>query len=387
MLGRAGRQAPEGSALRADLREIGEIAQTTLDNMRGLSQTLHPSILEDAGLERTIDWYLSTIERQLGLHVTYDRPAASRPVDSEVGIHVYRVLQESLSNVAKHAGVTDVRVRLEFDGALLQLEVEDRGKGLGTPAGRRGLGLVAMRERAALVGGTIDFLRPAAGVRGFVCECRSRLQDRRCLTARSRCCSPTTTVPCAGDSAMLEDDDAIAVVGEAANGDEAIAMAGQLNPAVVVMDVAIRHSGLAATRQIVASHPKIAVLMLSMHAEETLVRQALDSGARGYVLKNALDLDLAAAVKKIAAGETVLDPSLNKPASLKGERTHALTPRELEVLQLICSGMSNREVAEKLGLSVNTVAVHRANIMNALGVHKTAELVVYAITNGLVTLP
>ena len=187
---------------------------------------------------------------------------------------------------------------------------------------------------------------------------------------------------------MLEDDDAIAVVGEAANGDEAIAMAGQLHPAVVVMDVAMPGTnGLAATKQIVATHPNIAVLMLSMHAEETLVRQALDNGARGYVLKNALDLDLAAAVKKVAAGETVLDPSLNKPASLKGERTHALTPRELEVLQLICSGMSNREAAEKLGLSVNTVAVHRANIMNALGVHKTAELVVYAITNGLVTLP
>jgi len=187
---------------------------------------------------------------------------------------------------------------------------------------------------------------------------------------------------------LLEDDDAITVVGEAANGDEAVAMAAQLNPAVVVMDVAMPGTnGLAATKQIVASHPKIAVLMLSMHAEETLVRQALDSGARGYVLKNALDLDLAAAVKKVAAGETVLDPSLNKPAALRGERTHALTPRELEVLQLICSGMSSREVAEKLGLSVNTVAVHRANIMNAIGVHKTAELVVYAITNGLVTLP
>src|SRR3954471_25018167 len=187
---------------------------------------------------------------------------------------------------------------------------------------------------------------------------------------------------------MLEDDAAIAVVGEAANGDEAIAMAAQLKPAVVVMDVAMPGTnGLAATKQIVASHPTIAVLMLSMHAEDTLVRQALDNGARGYVLKNALDLDLAAAVKKIAAGETVLDPSLDKPAALKGERTKALTPRELEVLQLICSGMSNREVADKLGLSVNTVAVHRANIMNALGVHKTAELVVYAISKGLVTLP
>jgi len=186
---------------------------------------------------------------------------------------------------------------------------------------------------------------------------------------------------------MLEDDDAIAVVGEAASGGEAIAMSRSLRPDVVVMDVAMPGTnGLAAMKAIVAADPEIAVLMLSMHSEETLVRQALDSGARGYVLKNALDLDLAAAVKRVAAGETVLDPSVNKPASLKGERANALTPRELEVLQLICSGMSNREIAEELELSVNTVAVHRANIMSALGVHKTAELVVYAITNGLVTL-
>ena len=187
---------------------------------------------------------------------------------------------------------------------------------------------------------------------------------------------------------MLEDDEAIEVVGEAASGDEAIAMANRLAPAVVVMDVAMPGTnGLAAARKIVGDHPDVAVLMLSMHAEETLVKHALDSGARGYVLKNALDLDLASAVKRVAAGETVLDPSLSRPAALKGERTHALTPRELEVLQLICSGMSNREIADKLDLSVNTIAVHRANIMNALGVHKTAELVVYAITNGLVTLP
>ena len=187
---------------------------------------------------------------------------------------------------------------------------------------------------------------------------------------------------------MLEDDPAIAVVGEAANGDEAIALTAKLKPAVVVMDVAMPGTnGLAAMKQIVASQPSVAVLMLSMHSEETLVRQALDNGARGYVLKNALDLDLAAAVKKVAAGEKVLDPTLDKRGALKGERTQALTPRELEVLQLICSGLSNREIAEKLDLSINTVAVHRANIMNALGVHKTAELVVYAITNGLVTLP
>jgi DNA-binding NarL/FixJ family response regulator len=187
---------------------------------------------------------------------------------------------------------------------------------------------------------------------------------------------------------ILEDDQAIEVVGEAANGNEAIALTASLKPDVVVMDVAMPGTnGLAATKKILADSPRVAVLMLSMHSEETLVRQSLDTGVRGYILKNALDLDLAGAVKRVAGGETVVDPSVNKPPSLKGERTHGLTRRELEVLQLICSGMSNKEIAEKLELSVNTVAVHRANIMNALGLHKTAELVVYAISNGLVTLP
>ena len=144
-------------------------------------------------------------------------------------------------------------------------------------------------------------------------------------------------------------------------------------------------SGLAAIKVILEQRPSARILMLSMHSEETLVRQAMASGARGYVLKNALDLDLAAAVKKIAAGETVLDPAVARPAPLAGERAKRLTKRELEVLQLICNGLSNKEIASRLEVSVNTIAVHRANIMNALGVHKTAELVMYALQNGLVS--
>jgi len=163
MLHRAARHTPEGSDVRADLREISEIAQTTLDNVRGLSQTLHPSILEEAGLERTVDWYLSTIERQLGIAVMYERPASAIAVDSEIGIQVYRVLQESVSNIAKHAGVKQAIVRLGVSNAVLHLEIEDHGVGIAASPTRRGLGIVGMRERAALVGGTIEFLRPAGG--------------------------------------------------------------------------------------------------------------------------------------------------------------------------------------------------------------------------------
>lgn len=183
---------------------------------------------------------------------------------------------------------------------------------------------------------------------------------------------------------MLEDDPALRVVGEASDGEEAVRLAGELLPRVVVMDCAMPGtSGLVATRRILAANAGVAILMLSMHTEQTLVAQAMAAGARGYVLKSALDLDLAAAVKRVAAGETVLDPSVMPQPPLKGDAGHLLRPRELEVLQLICQGMSNRTIADRLGLSVNTVSVHRANIMSRLGVHKTADLVVYALRHGL----
>src|SRR5579864_2839321 len=187
---------------------------------------------------------------------------------------------------------------------------------------------------------------------------------------------------------MLEDEADIVVVGEAGSGDEAVQLARELEPQVIVMDCALPGtSGLAATRKILEMDPSKAILMLSMHSEDTLVRQALEAGARGYILKNAVDLELPAAIRKVASGQTVLDPQVARRASLKGERNEGLTPRELEILQLIVDGKSNKEIADQLKLSVNTVAVHRANIMDTLGIHKAAELVVYAIRNGLVNIP
>jgi len=187
---------------------------------------------------------------------------------------------------------------------------------------------------------------------------------------------------------MLEDEPDIDVVGEAADGKEAIRLAKRLRPQVIVMDCALPGvNGLAATRRILADFPSCAILMLSMHSEDTLVRQALDAGARGYVLKNAIDLELAAAIRRVVAGETVLEPGHARAAALKGEKPTGLTARELEILQMIVDGMSNKEIALDLALSANTVAVHRANIMAALGVHKTAELVAYAIRNGMVSVP
>jgi len=185
---------------------------------------------------------------------------------------------------------------------------------------------------------------------------------------------------------MLEDDPGIVVVGEAEDGHQAVQLAAELGPRVVVMDFALPSmNGAVAARQILRTAPETAILILSMHAEASYVRTCLEAGARGYLLKNAMDLEMVAAVKQVAAGQQVLDPRLGSLGQAK-DQAAPLTTRELEVLQLIVHGKSNKEIAAVLGLSANTVAVHRANIMQALGIHNTAELVVYAIRQGLVSI-
>jgi DNA-binding NarL/FixJ family response regulator len=185
---------------------------------------------------------------------------------------------------------------------------------------------------------------------------------------------------------MLEDEDDIVVVGEASDGQEAIDKARELAPGVIVMDFALPEmNGAAAARQILKTAPRTGILILSMHSEPSYVRTCLDAGVRGYLLKNAIDLELIDAVRKVAAGQQVLDPRL-EPVSQPDSAAPELTPRELQVLQLIVNGKSNREIAGILGLSANTIAVHRTNLMQALGIHNTADLVVYAIRNGLASI-
>ena len=186
---------------------------------------------------------------------------------------------------------------------------------------------------------------------------------------------------------MLEDDPGIVVTGEAADGHEAVEKATGLRPNVVVMDFALPSmNGAVATSLIRKSSPQTFVLILSMHSEANYVRSCMEAGAHGYLLKNALDLELVDAVKSVAVGKHVLDPRLGRFAELSEEDAPKLTARELEVLQLIVLGRSNREIATVLGVSANTINVHRANLMQTLNVHNTAELVVYAVRNGLVSI-
>jgi signal transduction histidine kinase len=164
MLQRAGKRIPPlDDALRGDFEEVREIVQSTLDKIRALSQALHPVVLDDAGLEGALNLYLPGFEKQTGIAVHYEKDGESRAVDRDVAIHVYRVMQEALNNVARHSKAFEAEVRLRFRPEALVLEVEDHGVGFGPAKEGRGMGLISMRERAELVNGTMEFVKHNGG--------------------------------------------------------------------------------------------------------------------------------------------------------------------------------------------------------------------------------
>jgi len=160
---RTGKNLPADSPVHADLQEVQGIAQSTLDNIRSLSQALHPVLLDEAGLVSTLDWYIPTVERQTGLVLHYEKSGDTYPVGASAGVQIYRVLQEALNNVARHSGAKEALIRLKFESTALVLEVEDHGKGFRPAEGQTGIGLVAMRERAEILGGSLKVSPLPAG--------------------------------------------------------------------------------------------------------------------------------------------------------------------------------------------------------------------------------
>ena len=186
----------------------------------------------------------------------------------------------------------------------------------------------------------------------------------------------------------------INIVGEAKTGREAVQLARRLKPAVVVMDIAMPMlNGLEATRQIRSADPSTKVLVLSMHSDSEYVEKVLEAGASGYLVKQTGASDLLTAIREIHRGNVFLSPSISRflvdqyRTALRTERPgvgHKLTPREVEVLQLVAEGMTNKQIASELAISVKTVEKHRQQVMDKLDIHDVAGLTRYAITSGII---
>jgi two-component system, NarL family, response regulator NreC len=195
---------------------------------------------------------------------------------------------------------------------------------------------------------------------------------------------------------MLEREPDLTVVGEAADGREAVALAKSLKPEVVVMDIGMPNlNGIEAAHQMTQELPDLAVVMVSMHSDESYVLRALKSGARGYLLKDSAEADLIKAVHAVAGGKSFFSPAVSKlllddyVRKLKRSGTEdaydLLTPREREILQLIAEGKSNKDIANLLNLSVYTVESHRSNLMEKLNVRGLPELILYAVRRGIIS--
>jgi DNA-binding NarL/FixJ family response regulator len=189
------------------------------------------------------------------------------------------------------------------------------------------------------------------------------------------------------------------VVGEAANGTEAVEKAKQLKPDVAIVDISMPElDGVQATRQIREALPNTRVLVLTMHDSDQMVQNALDAGAHGYVLKSDLTESLVEAVKNVAAGKRSLTPKVSeivlegflkaKGREQPAERVDAQpTPRELQIIRLLAEGKVNKEIAYQLGITVRTVEAHRAHVMQKLDLHSLADLIHYALRHGIVSAP
>jgi len=186
------------------------------------------------------------------------------------------------------------------------------------------------------------------------------------------------------------------VVDEAGNGREAVKKALEQNPDILVLDIGMPQlNGIEATRQIVKRAPAVRVLILSMHSDEAYITQALQAGAKGYLLKDSADTDLIRAVSDVAAGRSFFSPAVAKVMlddyvrhlANKGivDRFEALSEREREIFQLVAEGNSNKEIADLLSISQGTVETHRAHILQKLDLHSTAEIVLYAVRRGVIS--
>jgi two-component system response regulator NreC len=198
-----------------------------------------------------------------------------------------------------------------------------------------------------------------------------------------------------GLRAILERQSGMEVLGEAADGREAVSLSERMTPDVVIMDITMPHlNGIDATAQIVKRNPKIGVVILSVHSDETYILRALNAGAKGYLLKDSAETDLVKAVDTVALGKPFFSPAIAE-ALLEDymrflhqrnleDSYDLLTDREKEILQLLAEGKANKEIASILNLSVYTVETHRSNLMQKLGLHNTAEIVLYAVRKKII---
>ena len=365
------------------LGELREIVVATLQDVRRLAVELRPKALDDFGLVPALERLTSSFAEQTGIEAHLESRLPETRLPSEIETVLYRVVQEALTNVVKHAQAEHVSVLLHSRPGRVAVVIEDDGRGFADQEESDGIGLLGMEERLALVGGSFD-ARIVDGRRHYDRRRGSGGMSVRILIVDDHAVVRT------GLRLLLDAEDGLETVAEAGNARDAVFEARKHKPDVILMDVVLpERSGIEATPDVLEEAPDAKVLVLSMQDDPSYVRQAFSAGASGYVLKEAADTELVTAVRQVAAGERYVHPALGaRMAAAEAEaaaRADAdpLSDREREVLRLLALGHTNQEIAKMLFISVRTAETHRAHIMQKLRLTTRAELVRYALAQGL----
>ena len=395
--------------------EISRIVETLIDRANGISMELYPTMLDHLGLCPALKWLCTQFTQDTGIAVLLECPDSQ--VNPAIRLTVYRLIQEALRNIAVHAHTDTAEVHVWLDEANLHLQIEDQGVGFSLEDivwTSDMNGLLLMRERAASIGGKMSIRSaPEKGTRIEISlpidyqhqpvkAPISPLSEAKPEIAPQRVSEDQVSILLAdkheitreGLRVLLTDQPEFRVVGQAIDGSSVIQLVQELRPDILVIDLMMPGlSGLDATKEFTESGLPTKVIILTTQTAEVYITEALRYGVWGYILKDTSAEDLVQAVQQVHAGRRYLSPALMDRAIHKyTQDTHPddqpgdLTPREMEVMRLLVSGLRNAEIADKLTISRRTVETHRANIMQKLDLRTQDDLVRYALRRGLVSL-
>ncbi len=382
-----------------ELRRLLDVLRTDAESVAELAP--QPSL---AGIETLIEQV-----REAGLPVSLRVDGVPAPLDPGVALTVFRIVQEALTNTIKHAGTATAAVRLSFGVYWLVVEISDTGRGPRPEGNRLGHGLVGMRERVALYGGSLRTgPRPGGGFRVYAKIPMEGLgapsSEETSMTEGGGAARPVRILLVddqpllrTGFRMVLGAEPDLDIVGEAGDGSEAVDLARRLLPDVVLMDIRMpRLDGVAATRAIVDARLPVRVLILTTFDLDEYVVGALRAGASGFLAKDVPAEDLVTAIRTVAAGDAVVAPrilkrlldrfadSLPDPSATLPKALNALTEREREVLVQMARGLSNAEIARALSVSETTIKTHVGHVLTKLGLRDRVQAVVLAYETGLV---
>jgi DNA-binding NarL/FixJ family response regulator len=359
------------------VRWLQELAKTVGRDIHRASLDLRPTALDDLGLRRALTAHVAAWSRRFGLVIDLQWHGPEERLGPELETALYRVVQEAVTNVVKHASARAVSIVIERQPGELRLLIEDDGRGFVSECGEtcgaagqaRPLGLSGMRERVSLLDGDLNVeTGPGAGSVAIVDD---------------------HAVVLAGVRALLQAAEGFDLVGEASSGAGALALIRETRPDVAVIDISLPdYSGLELAERLAEAAPGVKLLALTVHEDRAYVQPMLRAGVRGYLLKSSAAEDLLRAIRAVLAGGIYIDPLVAENA-LTGESTDPdrdgsedLSPRELDVLRLAAQGYSNKEIAGRLDVSVKTVETYKARGCEKLGLRTRADIVRHGASRG-----